>query len=71
MPGLANLVLIAMASEIYDPNEARRLRSHYYGFAEANAGSPHGSPDREGWIVALSRRCSAMIAASVAILHRL
>jgi hypothetical protein len=71
MLGFAHSVVYAMASEIYGPDEARRFMPRFYGFAEANAGSPHGSPDREGWIAALGRRVSAMVAASVAVVQRL
>ena len=70
MFGFAHFVVYAMANEIYGPDEARRFGPRFYGFAEANASSPHGSPDREGWVAALGRRVSAMVAASVAALQR-
>jgi hypothetical protein len=69
--GVAHFVIYSMAAEIYGPEEARRFMPRYYGFAEANAGSPQESPDGESWLAALSRRVSAMFAASVAAVQRL
>jgi hypothetical protein len=67
----AHSAVYAMAAEIYRPEEARRFMPRYYGFAEANVSSPQGEPDGENWIDALSRRVSAIFAASVAAMQRL
>jgi hypothetical protein len=71
MPVFAHSAVYAMAAQIYGPDEARRYMPRYYGFVEATNGSPDGAPDGEHWIVVLSRRVTALVAASVAILPRI